>query len=268
MRPDVAIEAVHAQRRSLVVWCLALAGVIAMYVAVYPSVKGTGSSFRKLIDEMPAAYKALFTTGSGIDFSTPAGYLNVELFSFMGPAVLVSYAIGRGAAAIAGEEDGRTLDLVLVNGVSRRRLVLEKMLAIVAGTALLISVVWLALLVEGLAAGMHVPVGNSAAALVHLGLLAIEFGALAVLAGAQTGRLGMSRALPAFAAVAAYVVNALAPLVSWLEPVRPLSPFFQYSGHDPLRHGWSPIGIAVSVVSTLALVAAATVAINRRDVGT
>jgi ABC-2 type transport system permease protein len=268
MRPDVAIEAVHAQRRSLAVWCLALVGLIAMYVAVYPSVKGTGGSFSKLIDDMPAAYKALFTTGSGIDFSTPAGYLNVELFSFMGPALLVGYAIGRGAAAIAGEEDGRTLDLVLVNGVSRRRLVVEKMLAIVGGTALLITVAWLALLVEGLAAGMRVPVGNSAAALVHLGLLAIEFGALALLVGARTGRLGVSRAVPAFGAVAAYVVNALAPLVGWLEPLRPISPFFQYNGHDPLRHGWSLVGAAVSVASTLALVATAVVAINRRDVGT
>jgi ABC-2 type transport system permease protein len=268
MRPSVAIEALRAQRRALVVWCVVLAGLIAMYVAVYPSVRGSGSSFSTMIDEMPAAYKALFTTGSGVDFSTPAGYLNVELLSFMGPALLLIYAIGGGANGIAGEEDRRTLDLLLVNGVSRRRLVVEKMAAIAGGTALLVASLWVSLLAEGAVAGMSVPVGNSAAALVGMGLLAIEFGAVALFVGACTGRVGLSRAVPAVLAVAAYVVNALASLVGWLKPLRPLSPFFQYSGHDPLRHGWSPDALAVTVGSTLILVAASVVAIRRRDVGT
>ena len=70
MRPSVTLEAVHSQRRSLHVWSVALAGLIAMYVAVWPSVKGQGSSFSKLIDEMPEAYKALFTTG-GASTSPP-----------------------------------------------------------------------------------------------------------------------------------------------------------------------------------------------------
>jgi ABC-2 type transport system permease protein len=268
MRPSVTFEAVHAQRRSLVVWCIALAGLIAMYVAVYPSVKGTGSSFSKLIDEMPAAYKALFTTGGGIDFSTPAGYLNVELFSFMGPIVVLIYAIGAGAAAIAGEEDRHTLDLLLVNAVGRRRLVIEKMLAVTAGVAVLVTALWIALLTEGRIAAMDVPIVNSAAALVHLGLLATEFGALALLVGAYTGRLGASRAVPGVVAVLAYVINALAPLVGWLEPVRRFSPFFQYSGHDPLRSGASIPAILVTALSTVVLVAAAAAAFQRRDVGT
>jgi ABC-2 type transport system permease protein len=258
----------HAQRRSLGVWCVALAGLIGMYVAVYPSVKGTGSSFSKLIDEMPAAYKALFTTGGGIDFSTPAGYLNVELFSFMGPIVVLIYAIGAGASAIAGEEDRHTLDLLLVNAVGRRRLVIEKMLAITAGVALLVAAVWIALLIEGRVASMDVPIANSAAALVHLGLLAIEFGAVALLVGAYTGRLSVSRAVAGVLAVLAYVINALAPLVSWLESVRKFSPFFQYSGHDPLRSGASIPAIVVTVFSTVVLVAAAATAFQRRDVGT
>ncbi len=268
MRPSVTLEAVHSQRRSLTIWSVALAALIAIYVAVWPSVKGQGSSFSKLIDEMPEAYKALFTTGSGIDFSTPAGYLNVELLSFMGPIIVLIYAIGAGASAIAGEEDRRTLDLVLVNAVSRGRLVVEKMAAIVFGTAVLVAAMWVALLVEGRIAGMDVPVANSAAALMHLGLLGVEFGALALCVGAWSGRLGLSRAVPAMAAAATYVVNALATLVGWLEPVRKLSPFYQYSGHDPLHTGISVAAVAVTAASTVVLVAAAMWAFERRDVTT
>lgn len=268
MRPSVAVEAAHAQRRSLLVWSISLAALIAMYMAVWPSVKGTGSSFSRLIDDMPDAYKALFTNGAGIDFSTPAGYLNVELFSFMAPIVVLIYAIGTGASAVAGEEDRRTMDLLLVNTVSRGRVVVEKMAALVFGTAVLAGAMWLALLIEGRLAGMDVPAANSAATLAHLALLGIEFGALALLIGAWTGRVGLSRAVPAMAAACLYVVNALGTLVGWLEPLRRFSPFFQYSGHDPLRTGLSPAAVLVAVASSVVLLAAAVWTFQRRDVGT
>jgi ABC-2 type transport system permease protein len=267
MRPSVTVQTLHEQRRSLVVWSVALAGLIAMYVAVYPSVEGSGSSFSKLIDEMPEAYKALFTTGGGIDFSTPAGYLNVELFTFMGPIVVLLYAINSGAAAIAGEEDRHTLELLLVNAVSRRRVLLEKFAALVGGVACFVSVLWLALLLEGRVAGMDVPIAKSAAALGHLGLLGIEFGAVALLVGAVTGRVGLSRGVAAALAVTAYLVNALASLVGWLEPIRTASPFFQYIGHDPLRTGVSVVAIGVAATSIAALVSIAVLAFERRDVG-
>lgn len=266
MRPSVTLETLRGQRRSLLAWSVALAGLIAMYVAVYPSVQGSGSSFSKLIEQMPDAYKALFTTGGGIDFSTPAGYLNVELFTFMGPIVILLYAINSGAAAIAGEEDRHTLELLLVNAVGRRRILLEKFAALVGGVACLASVLWLALLLEGRLAGMEVPVANGAAALAHLGLLGIEFGTIALLVGAMTGQVGLSRGVAAGLAVLAYLVNALAPLVGWLGPIRKASPFFQYLGHDPLRTGVSVVAIAVAAASTAVLVAIAVVAFERRDV--
>jgi len=250
------------------VWSAALAGLIALYIAVWPSVEGSGSSFSKLIDDMPAAYKALFTSGGGVDFSTPAGYLNVELFSFMAPIVVLVYAIGAGASAIAGEEDHRTLDLLLVNTVSRGRVVLEKLAALVLGVVVLVAAMWVALVIEARIAGMSLSVANSAAALVNLGLLGVEFGAIALLVGCWTGRVGVSRAVPAAAAAATYVINGLGTLVGWLEPLRPASPFYQYSGHDPLRTGLWPLGVAVAILSIAAFVTLATRTFQQRDVGT
>ncbi len=268
MRPSVTIETTRTQRRSLMVWSASLAALIALYMAVWPSVKDTGSSFTKLIEDMPSAYKALFTSGGGIDFSTPAGYLNVELFSFMAPIVILVYAIGSGASAIAGEEDRRTLDLLLVNAVSRRRVVFEKMAGLVAGTFVIAGAMWVALVGEARVAGMTLSATNSAAALANLALLGLEFGALALLVGCSTGRLGFSRAVTAIAAAATYVVNGLGTLVGWLKPVRPLSPFYQYSGHDPLRTGLWPFGVLVTVASTALFLVLAASRFQRRDVGT
>lgn len=265
-RPSVTIHSLRLQRRALVMWTLACAALIGMYVAVYPSVKGTGGTFTDLIERMPKAYKALFTAGGGMDFTTPAGYLNTELFSFMGPVVVLLFAIGAGANGIAGEEDRHTLDLLLVQARSRRRILLEKLAAMAAGVVGLVGALWVALLVEGRIASMDVPIANSAAALAHLGLLGIELGAVALLVGAATGRLGLSRAVAAIVAVTAYLLNALAPLVTWLEGPRRFSPFYQYIGHDPLRHGFSIAALAITLLTIVGLTTVAVMAFDRRDV--
>ena len=46
-------------------------------------------------------------------------------------------------------------------------------------------------------------------------------------------------------AVVAFIVNALAPSVCWLEPLRPLSPFRWYMEPDPLLTGLHPANVAV-----------------------
>ncbi|MFI5040284.1 MAG: ABC transporter permease, partial [Acidimicrobiales bacterium] len=169
-------------------WTASLVCLVGIYVAVYPSVKGN-SSFAQMIDQMPKAYRALFSATSGVDFTSAAGYLNTELLTFMGPLLVLVYAIGAGASAVAGEEERHTLDLLLANPVSRTRVLSEKFAALVAGVALLMGVLWIALLALGTAAGMDVPIVKSGAAVVHLGLLGVEFGALALLVGALTGHL-------------------------------------------------------------------------------
>ena len=269
MRPSVTLQALRAQRRSLLVWTLALGGLIAVYLAVYPSVEGSGSAIQEFIDQMPKAYQALFTVGASLDYSSPAGYLNTELFTFMAPGLVLTYAIGAGAAGIAGEEDHRTLDLLLVNTVSRRRLLLEKAAAMAAGVTVLMVAMWGWLFVEGRIAGMAIPLAGSAATLraprpprhrvrrhrpAHRGRH-----------GSGRGQPGGPRSLAVFA----YLVNALAPLVGWLQPTRKLSPFFQYIGSDPLRTGVSPVAVAVSMMSIAVLLAVrGCVAFRRRDIGT
>ncbi len=265
MRLSVFARTARDQRRSMVAWAIGLVLLVGMYVGVYPSVKGSGSSFTKLIDQMPKTFRALFTTGGGVDFTTPAGYLNTELLTFMGPMLVLVYAIGAGSA-LAGEEDRGTLDLLLANPIGRARVLLEKFAALAAGVAVLMTALWLALLVEGSAAGMDVPLAHAAAAVLHLGLLGVEFGALALLVGALTGRLALARAVPAGVAVAAYLVNGFASIVSWLGPIRASSPFYQYIGRDPLRTGLSPTAVLVSVLSIAVLVGLATASFRRRDV--
>ena len=123
-----------------------------------------------------------------------------------------------------------------------------------------------ALVLEGRWADMALPIGGVTAAMLHLALLGIVFGALALAIGAAVGHASEARAVPAVVAVLAYIVNGLAPQVSWLQPVRELSPFYQFNGHDPLRNGVSVAAVLVAVGTTVILVALAVDGFRRRDV--
>ena len=265
MLRNVLLKTLRDQRRAYVGWGAGVILLVAMYVALWPSIKGQ-PSMQDFLDQMPAALRNLFAM-SGADMSTPTGYIQIELLSFMGPVLVLLYAVGSGSSAVAGEEDHRTIELLLTTPVSRARVIVDKAIAMVLGTLGLSALLGVALVVEGAVAGMELPADKVAAAMVHLGLLGLVFGSLALAIGAGTGRLGLSRAVPVALAVMAYVVNGLGALVDWLTPFQRLSPFYQYSAHDPLREGVSWPSITVAVTTVVVLVVAAVWSFDRRDIG-
>ena len=263
MLRSVLLKTLYDQRRALLAWVVSLVLLVAMYVAIWPSIKNE-PAMSDFLNRMPEAFRSLFAA-SGADMSTPVGYIQIELMSFLGPLIVIMYAVVGGSAAVAGEEDRHTLDLLLANPVSRARIVLEKAAAMTLGTFALAAVTGAALLLEGSWADMNLPVDGVVAAMLHMALLGLVFGALALAIGAGFGQASVSRAVPAVIAVVAYVVNGLAPQVSWLRPARKLSPFYQFNGHDPLRNGVSATAVLVSVATVVVLVTLAVIGFRRRD---
>lgn len=251
-------------RRSLGWWALGLIGFVAIILAVWPTVKDS-PSIAKLYESYPEALKAFTSFGGAVDYGTPAGYLGAELFSFMVPLLLLIAAIGAGARAIAGEEESGTLDLLLSNPISRVRLAMEKLGAI--GVELLVlGVVLLAALAVGAAVeGMKIGFSHLAAATVDAVLLALAFGAISFLIGCAGGRKGWAIGMTSALAVAAYLLNSLAPLVPALKDVQPISPFYHYAASDPLRSGLDAGHLTVLIVIAIVCSALAPLAFDRRD---
>ena len=149
------------------------------------------------------------------------------------------------------------MDLLLAVPVSRTRVLLEKTAAMVVGTLGLAAATGATLVVEGRLFDMVIPVDKVGAAMLHLALLGLVFGALALAIGAATGSTGLSRGVPAVVAVVAYMVHGLGPMVEWLRPVQEVSPFYQYIAHDPLRTGVSTSSATVAVATVVVLTAVA-----------
>ena len=265
MLSSVFLKTVRDMRRGLLWWSLGLAGLVAMLAAVYPTVRDN-PDLTKLVEQYPEALKSLLSFGGGVDYTSGAGYLGSELFSFMIPLLFLVAAIGTGARAIAGEEEKGTLDLLLANPVSRRRVVLEKLGALALELLALGLVLWIGLVIGSHATSMKVSAAHLGAGAAAAVLLGIAFGTISLLIGAASGKRGLALGLSAALAVIAYVVNSLAPLVSSLEPLQKLTPVYHYTASDPLRNGLEASHVAV--LAGIALVAAvlAVAAFDRRDI--
>jgi ABC-2 type transport system permease protein len=264
MLRSVFLKTLAESRRALMWWTLGLVGMVALMIAVYPTVRDN-PDLNRMVEDYPDALKAFIAFGGDLDYVSGAGYLGSELFSFMVPLLLLVAAIGTGARATAGEEEGGTLDLLLANPVSRRRVVVDKLAALVAEIVLLAAALWVSLVVGVEIVGMNVSAAHLGAATASAALLAVAFGAISLMLGAATGRRGVASGLTAAGAVAAYLVNSLATLVDFIGPVRGASPFYHYAASDPLRHGLALDHAAFLVALALAAGVLSTVAFGRRD---
>jgi len=261
---NVFLKSLRDLRRSFAWWTVGLAGYVALIASVYPTIRDN-PDLEKLVESYPEALKAFVAFGGQFDFTSAAGYLGSELFSFMMPALFLVAAVGHGAGTLAGEEERGTIDLLLSSPLSRTRVALEKLAAMCVELAALGVVLWLALWVGARAFSMEVSVAHLASATALLVVLALAYGAIAFMVAAATGRKTLAIGLTVALAVGAYLVNSLASLVEVLEPFQKATPFYHYAVADPLRQGLDPWHTLFLLAVGAVAAAAGVLLFDRRD---
>ncbi len=249
------------QRRAVIGWGIGLAAVAIMYAAFYPSITQSAADLDRYLQNLPDAVTSVI----GSDYTSPAGYLRAEIFSLLGPILLLVFAIGAGGRAIAGEEEARSLDLLLSTPMTRSRVLADKasaLLLMLTGLSLLVFLVVIAI---GPPFDLSVPIADVAAACVMFLLIGVAFGSLALAVGCATGRRAWASAVAGGIAVASYVLNAVAASVPSLRWARALSPFRWYLEPDPLTTGLHATNIVVLVGIAAVCVVGAFWTFRRRD---
>src|SRR3990172_4757545 len=138
--PKVLIQALKMQRRSFLFWTIGLLLLMALYMALYPSIKESAAELNAYMDKLPEALRTAFID-EGVDYASPLGYVSSEIYTQMLPILFLFFAISFGSAAIAGEEEKGTLDVVLATPIRRSRFLLEKF------GSLVISLLYLSVIV-------------------------------------------------------------------------------------------------------------------------
>ncbi|NQV06568.1 ABC transporter permease subunit [bacterium] len=211
---------------------------------------------------LPEAMRSLMNIGENADAS---GLAYGAIYSSYGALTLASLALSMGAASIAGEERNGTIGLLLGNPRSRTQVLLSKMASTVvlvaAGTLLL----WgLGRVVPEI---LSVDIGGRQieALMVHMFVIALFHGFLALAIGAWTGKRGLASGATAGFMVLSFFAVGLLPFVEGFESVAKVFPWHYYEAGTPLVNGiqWGNLGLLLGLSAVLGAVAL--VGLERRD---
>jgi ABC-2 type transport system permease protein len=256
-------RALRDRRTPLLWWSFGVVLYCAMIIAVWPVIEGN-SEFVEIYAEMPEALQAMFGPDGFSDFTSPTGFLNGYLFSMILPFIFTGLAVSLGSSLIGGEDEDGILDLVLSYPISRRRLVLEKALALILGLCMIGVVTVLVLTIGKEPVGLDVGVGGIAAATLGSVLFALVFGLVAFMAGAWRGARGFAMGVGWGVALGGYLLNVLANLDDSLDWLAPFSPLSWATSGSPVN-GDLPAGYLALVATSVALLVATLFVFERHD---
>jgi ABC-2 type transport system permease protein len=215
-----------------------------------------------MLEGFPEVLLALFGGG---DMSTPEGWYQLETFGMMAPISVMVATVAIGTAALAGEEDHRTMGLLLANRISRTAIVLQNVIAMVIYGFVIGTAIFAGVAIGSLLGGLGMSVGNIAATSLLVTLVGLVFGALALALGAATGRTRVAIYGTVGIALVLFVLNAFLPFNDTFAGYAKWSPFYYYLSSDPLFNGMNWAHGAVLAGLTGALIALAILLFNRRD---
>lgn len=204
---------------SFLVWSAIIGGLMAVCVGMYPSFSDSMGDVSELFAGMGD-----FSAAFGLDklqFGTILGFYGTECGNILGLGGAL-YAAVTAMGLLAGEEGGHTAEFLLTHPVSRLRVCLEKLAALVA------LILGLNLICLACGAGGIVAIGESvdwsdllryhgALLLMQLEMGALCFGLSALL---RRGGLGLGMGLTALLYFAGILIN-LDRGLDWLRFVTP-----------------------------------------------
>lgn len=263
---SIFIKTLRDRRRSMIWWVLGTFGYLVAITATYTFFIDQREAYESLLADYPDALLAVFGVESGAQLLTPDGYLTSQAFGWLVPLLALALGVGIGASAVAGEEEAGTLDLLLAMPVTRASVVLQKLGAMVVLVLVLGVAVFGGTAVGAMAIELDLSMGHLAAASFSGVLLGLVFGTLALAIGAATGRRGTCLGVSSGAALVAFLIHTLAPMVDWLESFHPLTPFYYNAESQPLVNGlhWGHAGVLIGLSGLFVLIAL--IAFRRRDI--
>ena len=239
-------------RTAFLIWTAAIGGLLAVCVFLFPEMKGEMEGVSDIFSSMGS-----FTAAFGMDrlnFGTFTGFYAVECGNVLGLGGAF-FASLCGAGILCKEEKERTAEFLLAHPVSRRRIITEKLAAV------LVQVTAMNLIIYAVSVGAIAAVGEAvpwkeinllhlAYYLLQLELAGICFGISAFM---RKGTVGTGLGI----AAVMYFLNLIANITESAEFLKYITPFGFCEGADIVANGSLDgklvvIGMAVGLIGVTA----------------
>ena len=238
------------QRVSLVAWTAVVAALGLFFL----------SFTRTLVDAMLATPSfRVYMERAGI--ATYTAFIGLSWFSAL--VLLVSlYAIVQANGWAADDQEGR-LEIFAAQPISRARIVVERLAALLIGAAVIVAASSLALLIGAASADISLGVGRVVVGTALTLLVAFAFGGLGAAGVGWRPRLTLG--ILAAVAIVGYFVQELAPLFEWPEWLANLSVYALYGNPVMTSIDWAREATLLAIGAAASF--AALIAMQRRDIG-
>ncbi|OHB70811.1 MAG: hypothetical protein A2V70_13720 [Planctomycetes bacterium RBG_13_63_9] len=255
-------------RGDILAWGLGLAVLAAAIVYVFSSIRHDPSlkTFDAMIQGFSPVIRA-FLGGDDIpSVTTFEGFIRLEFLNYL-PLLLAIFAIIEGTAAIALEEQRRTIDLLMAQPLRRWRVVVEKFAALLVAAYAIASLAGLGLVVATRFEPVEAPWYRMMLATANAVPPALVVGALSLL-----GSCALRRRLHAVIAAASFLaasffLNILGQIAAPIQPWRELSIFYAYSKSHPMTGDLITDHTLWLLAATAILLAASIFAFHRKGLG-
>lgn len=247
MRTDFARLDLRLRRRGSWAYSLGIGAYALLIVVLYPAFKHD-TSLDQLMRGNPTMAALFGISGS---LTSPAGWLNANLYANVVPLFALLVTIGYGAAAVAGDNGDERLGLLAALPVSRHALLAQKLLAL-GVLSLPVAVATLAADVVGRFYQLRPSWQGLVGVTAGVALTAMVFGCLALATGCLTNSRGTAIGVSSAVAAASYVINSLSGSVVWVHHLRLLSPLYWAVGQNQVENGL-PVSSLIALIATAAV---------------
>lgn len=137
---------IHQRRASVFWFCLSLVLYSWLMTWFYPSIGG--AQYAKLIESMPPEVMAIFG-GTEVPFASLGGYFQTEYLGLMWMIIVIAAVVLFAGRAFSGEVGAGTMEFLLAQPLSRLRLALTRIAALLGYILLLAAASFVPILVFG-----------------------------------------------------------------------------------------------------------------------
>lgn len=266
MKPLIK-RTIAVNKKTLLAYILIATLLAWMFVVFFPSIHEQAEDFSKLMENYPEAFLKAFGVETENLFLQLESFLAAEHYSLMWPLLLLVLAITQAGAAIAGEIEKGTMEILLSQPLSRRQIYLSKF---IAGFLIIFTFVWASnFLVVPLAKLYEVEINLKS--YWTISLLGTLFGlavfCLTMMFSAFFSTKGRAASLSAGILILMYALNLFASLKESAENLKYFSFFYYYDYNAALLEGKiEPLAIGVFLGASVVCTLVGLFWFNRRDI--
>lgn len=125
---EIFLRTIKDRKVSIIIYIVASIGFMWMYIAMFPSMQDQADQFQQLMQNYPQEFLKAFNIEE-LSFDKIEKFLAMEDFSIIWPLMVIFMMISMAGAAISGEIEKGTAEIILSKPVSRLKIFMGKYLA-------------------------------------------------------------------------------------------------------------------------------------------